>query len=542
MKTQTKKPRAIRNRDTATAPVYTKPGRAGRLVAQANRWRQAYNPMRGLVMERAVALLEAGERGEYADLQWVYRYVEKRNATARALIKRRASALLKLDWNVKIVGELPAGADDAMALRQQETLRNWYDRIDNLSAALRHLARAEFRGYAHLQVQTEDGEGAGWEAVRDRGGRICLHPLMQWHWVREGVEGEWGWNPDAASRGFVGIPPEHRADRRAWGLIIREVDMPLDELALIIYLRKTMSQKDWDGFVEIYGIPGGVVFMPPGIPEGDAKSYEDAAVQVAEGGSGALPHGSEYTANDGPRGTNPFLEHIKYQDAELVLAGTGGKLTMLSESGSGTLAGGAHQDAFDEIAEGEAAEISEVMQQQFDRVVLELEHPGEPECVYWELASEPDEDTKELVDRVVKLHGIGYRAPIEEVSERVGIPLVEASPPAAPASAPPAAGPPTPPIANSARPASGASLAALAARQLGAAAQADLSPVLRRLAAIERITDPEIRRARLEALLADWDSLQADILADPEAAQALARVMGTATANGLAGQKPSPPA
>lgn len=67
----------------------------------ANRWRDQYNPTRGLTIERAANLLEAGERGEYADLQWLYRFVEKRDTTLAALLARYDGGLLKLDWTIK---------------------------------------------------------------------------------------------------------------------------------------------------------------------------------------------------------------------------------------------------------------------------------------------------------------------------------------------------------------------------------------------------------------------------------------------------------
>jgi len=35
-----------------------------------HRWRDYYNPLRGLSMPKLVSLLESGERGQYADLQW----------------------------------------------------------------------------------------------------------------------------------------------------------------------------------------------------------------------------------------------------------------------------------------------------------------------------------------------------------------------------------------------------------------------------------------------------------------------------------------
>jgi phage gp29-like protein len=531
-------------------PPPTKPkasGRPSQLVAKANRWRDSYNPLRALTLTRVVSLLEAGERGEMAELQWAYRSIEKRNAVCRALILRRASALLKLDWDVKVTEELPAGVTDAMAEAQRNTLRSWYDRIDNLREAIRALALAEFRGYAHLQIQSEDGTAAGIEAVGT--GRICLKPLHQWHWVRDGSDGQWGWNEAASVVSWAGISPDNRVeDPKAWGLIIREAPMPVDELALIGFVRKSMSQKDWDAFVEIYGIPGGVVIMPPGVPDGKEAEYEDSAVKVAEGGSGALPNGSTYEPNDAPGGNNPFRDHIQYQDSELVLAGTGGKLTMLTESGSGTLAGGAHQDAFDEIAEGEANEISEVMQRQFDRRVLDLVHPGEPHVAYWELAAEPTDDTDKLVERVVKLKSAGYRASAEEVSERTGLDLEE-SVPSIPAAAsgpgrPPRAGHAQepdedeeiedPPMSNADRP---AALVRSGVQQLATSMRADLAPFTRRLEAIEQISDPEIRRARLEALVAEWDSLESDVMADPESAQVLARVQASALVNGLTGQR-----
>jgi hypothetical protein len=47
---------------------------------KSNRWRDAYNPLRGLSMPRLVSLLEAGERGQYADLQWFYHYMERSDA------------------------------------------------------------------------------------------------------------------------------------------------------------------------------------------------------------------------------------------------------------------------------------------------------------------------------------------------------------------------------------------------------------------------------------------------------------------------------
>ena len=46
-----------------------------------NRLRASYNPLRGLDIQRAVKLLEDGERGAYASLQWTNRFAEKRRCS-----------------------------------------------------------------------------------------------------------------------------------------------------------------------------------------------------------------------------------------------------------------------------------------------------------------------------------------------------------------------------------------------------------------------------------------------------------------------------
>ena len=53
-------------------------------------------------------------------------------------------------------------------------------------------------------------------------------------------------------------------------IIYRESDVPIDEIAVIAHLRQSLSQKDWDGFIETYGLPPLFLELPPDIP---AKLY-----------------------------------------------------------------------------------------------------------------------------------------------------------------------------------------------------------------------------------------------------------------------------
>ena len=365
-------------------------GRPGQIVTAANRWRENYNPLRNLTIRRVVDLFELAQRGDTAYLQWAFRFIERRYPTLSAVISRCEAPLLNFDWEIKIKDELPDGCTEDQAKAQQATLKEAYDRVDNLKQAIRHLHMAEFRGYAHLQKH------------RDESGEIYhLEPLNQWCVCRDGLEGNWFWNPDSrptsAPLQFLGkgfciggdeLPLED--------FIIRTVERPIDEIGIINAVRAGVCEKDWDGFIEIYGLPGGVVIMPPNVPNGKEAEYEAAAQKVSEGGSGAVPNGADYKANDGPRGVDPFTPRLKHLDEQVVLAGTGGKLTMLAESGSGTLAGGAHEDTFTEIAVSRAERISERFQRDFDAEVLGREHPGQPALVYFALGKS-NEDSEATV-------------------------------------------------------------------------------------------------------------------------------------------------
>lgn len=392
-------------------------------VARYNQWREQYNPLRGLTIRRAIALLESYNRGEMADLQWAFYHIEQTDEDLIALVERRLAALLEMDWNIKIMSEpkRKSDFDEKLAEDQAAALREAYDRIDNLYEGIEHLAMATFRGYSHVEKQTRfDGEV------------VHLEPVDQWNVVRDGFKGAWRYNPEARSTSFAGLSGMPILEPEIF--LTRTVTRMVDRIGLIKFIRQNLSQKDWDAFVEIYGIPSGVVIMPPQVPEGKEEEYEDAAREVAQGGDGALPHGSDYKTNDQPRGTNPFEAHLEFLQKKLVLAGTGGLLTMLAESGSGTLAGSAHMEAFRMIARGEARRIGELFQKCLDKSLLEQSFPDRPVLAYFEIAADEEQDIGEVCKEIETLHRAGYRVSDDEVSERTGytVTSIESKPEADP--------------------------------------------------------------------------------------------------------------
>jgi phage gp29-like protein len=506
-----------------------------------NRARDYYNPLRGLDVGRVIRLLEDGERGRYHDLQKLNRSAEKRHPTLKALKARRLGALKKLDWSVKVPSELPDGINAAQAERQRVFLRGAYEQIENLPQAFEFLALPSFRGYSHLEPRHRDDDPS--EPI------TRLNPVPQWHWLRDSQT--WAWRYDADARGCeatsVEIDPEE--------FIIREVDDPLCEIALLCLVRRNIAKKDWTSFMEDYAIASVFAMLGENTPLDKVKEWLEVVKQVTSNSRGALPPGSKIEALElGNLDGVQFRNFIAAEDEDLVLAGTGGLLTMLTATtGMNSDQGDAHEKTFAAIALAEAREISAVLQAQFDKRILAREFPSQPAVAYFELAAQDEEDVTALADRVQKFYQAGLESDPEEVSEKVGLKLTRKA--QVPAVVPPAAA-----QAQAAAPGPGegekpaqeeAPLANRAAQEVGrearfmAASQAMLSegdiaalkPILERASALDAITDDAEYQQAYAKFMADLPALEAQCLGDKATAtleSAFEWVIGTALVSGLA--------
>jgi len=371
--------------------------------------RDHFNPLRGLNMSRLVSLQESGERGEYADLQWFYYYMERSDAMIHSVIQRRRSALLSLDWDIRIVSQ---SEDDPLAREQADFLRMVYDNIDNFREAVAFLFTGFFRGFAHLEKHWTPG------GLIDR-----LEPVEQWFWIRDGLFADWEYNPGAVSGCRCGTPIDP-AD-----FVILETTA-LDRILSVLYLRKNLSQTDWDAFISVYGIPSIFLVGPPNASEEKQKEYQAVAEQILSNGRGFLPHDSDIKFVTGGGGRPPFIEQIKYLDEQITLAATGGILTMLSAPGSGTLAGSAHRDTFLQIAKSDAITLAGVLQNTIDIPLLAQFFPGQPVMAYFEFSPGLTEESKQVVQDTVALKSAGFAIDPAELSEKTGYTLTES--PAAP--------------------------------------------------------------------------------------------------------------
>jgi phage gp29-like protein len=374
-----------------------------------NAWRDQYNPLRGMGLPKLMALLDAGERGQYAELQWFYHFMERSDAMVYSVMQRRRAALLGCDWDVKQVsgdrcqvsgrGEV---ADEVLAGEQVAFLREAYDGIENLRDAVSFLFSGFFRGYAHLEKH-----------YAESGMIRRLEPVEQWFWVRDGMYGAWEYNQNAVSGRNRGVPIEEE------NFVILDT-VALNRLLSVLYLGRSLTLKDWDSFLEVYGIPSVFLVGPPNTPESKEEEYQRIAEQLISDGRGYLPNGSDIKYVNGGGNRPPFLERIEYIDRQMTLVATGGLLTMLTQSGSGTLAGEAHTETFMQIARGDAMAVSEVFQKHLDAPLLAEFFPGQPVLAYFEFAPPPGNEVSRVIEDAVALAKAGVRMDLEELSEKTG--------------------------------------------------------------------------------------------------------------------------
>jgi phage gp29-like protein len=363
-------------------------------------------------MQRARALYDFSRRGLNAELQNVYREMEGLFPTLIGLIERRTSPLLEMDWACKTISQLPKGASQSMAEDQAAALRDGYERVDNLYEAIEWLELGAFRGYAHLE-KIYANPGTADLSIEH------LEPVEQWHWTRKSLYAEWEYVA-AATQTNIGVPIHYEQ------FVINEARRPLDRVALILWVRAGLCEKDWDAFIEIYGVPHWIVFGPPNMPKEQEPEYLAAANTIAKGGNGSLPHGSDLKAVDKPRDVNPFRLRLDWIQEQLVLAGTGGLLSMLSmPTGIGHGATGAHEDAFKKISKMEARKISRIFNAQFDGPLLAQKFPGQARLARFELSANEETDVSGICTQTLQLSQAGYQIDGAQLSQETGYKLAQ---------------------------------------------------------------------------------------------------------------------
>lgn len=368
-----------------------------------------YSPLRALTLQRVVNLLELSDAGYWADLQWLWRFVEKREWMTGTILDKRQSALERLDWT--ITPEKEASTDEASkaeAKLQTDFLRSVFGRIDNLREAWTFLGTATFRAFAHLEMHLDE-----------RGRVKHLEPVPQWFFGMD-PSGVWRYDPQARS-GYFGDPIDD-----LW--VTRTVQRPVNEVASILFCLKSTSLRDWGLYAARHGVPN--IFLEvdkdAGATSADFATMRGILERYVSGGRGVLPPGvsANLFGAGGSSDQTPFPGLMAYLDTALVTRGTGGKLTTLSEAtGIGSGATPAHEQAFADLATAEANQIAGILQRAIGEPLLNKAFPGRAHLARFAIIDPAGDDKKQVAELLRSIKDAGFKVSDALASEMLGLPV-----------------------------------------------------------------------------------------------------------------------
>ena len=368
----------------------------------ATTWLERVNPLQGLTITQAKNIFDVARAHGSPLLQKIYEEIELTDPVLMTCVERRQSALAGLGW--RAVANASA-EDDAKAEEQRKALEAFANGIENLDEAIEHLDLAFFRGYSVCQPI--------WEGIRVR--RVNL--LNSWNFLR-GDDDRLMWNPECTldPKGCEEITPAARVvqlNRR------RAIDWP----ALSIYIRKYVGERDWGRFLERYGIPPVDVIMAPNATDEQRQEYLDCAEAAKNGSSVAYPSGTSISRAETSRGQDPFTAFIEHQEKLIVLMATGGTLTSLAQADTGSLAGGAQMDVWEQIVQRDGVVISAALNRDLFIPFLREAFPGEPVMAHFEIGKEDEPSATEAADLAGKLKVAGWRVDQSQLEEQTGLKL-----------------------------------------------------------------------------------------------------------------------
>lgn len=371
---------------------------------------ETFNPLWNMSGREAQLMFDYARSGNYAQLQYLYNEIERKDPTMLTCVTRRGAAISELDWKVVRSDErITRGADGSLVAEQIECIETAVARIENLPEAMEHLGLFAFRGYSHVSP-----------VYRYDGSVERLDLLDSWNFCYDRVQEAWLWNPDATSftmprdgSGRLKAIPEEE-------LVSVVGTTAIDWPGLFIYLRTAVGERDWGRFIETYGLPPVIITMPDFTSEQDQRRYMDAAESVFEGKSGVIPYGSQVSYGSESRGTEPFSAFLEHQQKLIVLMATGGTLTSLAESGAGTLAGNAQMDVWRQIVRRDVRRISNAMNRMLCRRILEREFPGKPAFAEFQLDTTPKPTAEEMLQLAGAAASAGFEMDAEELSQATG--------------------------------------------------------------------------------------------------------------------------
>ena len=370
----------------------------------------SFNPLRGLNSKDVENILDFSRNGCISRLQLIYRILEQSDPTVATILKRRESALIGCDWEIRKRDnasknpELSRLADEQVAFLNEQFGRAEDD--GTLIEAIKTLETAIFRGLAVV------------EPIFSNRGLERFECFDSWNFAIDPATHDVYWNPEAKDK--IGYQKKLKKVTGT-NCIISLEEAPVDGIALPIYIRSEYGEEAWAKLIARRGLPNVLIIAPP-IANDKIAEFAAAAKKVADGGNGALPNGSQVvTERTDPGNSQAFDLFLQHQQKQILLVGTGGILGSLAEAtGLGSGVATAHQETWREIVKSDAFKISNLINRYVANKLLETFFPNQEKLAFFSIDTSTPKSATEVLDCAVKASQAGLAIDPVQLSEMTG--------------------------------------------------------------------------------------------------------------------------
>ena len=373
----------------------------------------SFNPLRGMNARDVEDILDFSRTGCISRLELIYSILEQSSVDIATIKMRREAALIGCDWEIR--KRENATKDDKLnklADEQVALLNENFSRAEDsgtLIDAIKCLGSAIFRGLAVVEPIFSDR------------GLERFETFSQWNFAIDPVSHDVYWNPKAMDMtNFQGSLKKVTGTR----CIVSLEETPVDGLALPVYIRANFGEESWARLIARRGLPACYIIAPP-LAGDKVTQFTNAARKVAEGGSGALPNGSQViTEKMDANNSQAFDLFLAHQQKQIILAGTGGILGSLAEAtGLGSGVADSHENTWREIVRMDAMKISNLINRKVAHLLLDAFFPGQPKLAYFTMDASTPKSATEVLDCAVKATQAGYEIDEVQLSEMTGFKL-----------------------------------------------------------------------------------------------------------------------
>lgn len=379
----------------------------------------SFNPLRGLNATDVENIIDISRNGCISRLQLIYRILEQSDPTIATIIRRRQSALIGCDWEIRKRDnaskneELSNLADEQVAFLNEQFAHTEDD--GSLIEAIKTLESAVFRGIAVV------------EPIFSNKGLERFDCYDSWNFAIDPANHDVYWNPKAVD--LFDFQKKLKNITDIDKCIISLEEAPVDGIALPIYIRSAFGEEAWAKLIARRGLPNCYIIAPP-IANDKISEFAAAAKKVAEGGNGALPNGSQViTEKTDPGNSQSFDLFLAHQQKQILLIGTGGILGSLAEAtGLGSGVADAHQETWREIIKNDAFKISNLINRYVANRLLDAVFPNQQKLAFFSIDTSTPKSATDILDCAVKASQAGLAIDPIQLSEMTGFKISKAQP------------------------------------------------------------------------------------------------------------------